>query len=95
MRTGSKNDEWRELATVSWSPICYGNAGFEPPWHRELFAAAGYPAIDWARSWPAFAEHRAKYASRLNLLASYLATPPTQWIGDRTILLDRHAGDHF
>ena len=58
-------------------------------------AAAGYPTIDSAQSWPVFAELRAKYASRLNLLAGYLAAPPTQWIGDRTILLDRQAVPHF
>jgi ion channel len=57
--------------------------------------AAGYPMIDCAKSWPVFAELRAKYAGRLNLLAGYLAAPPTQWIGDRTVLLDRHIGPHF
>jgi hypothetical protein len=68
-------------------------AEFETACQR--LAAAGYPTIDSAKSWPIFAQLRAKYASRLNLLAGYLAAPPTQWIGDRTILLDRHAGPHF
>ena len=56
---------------------------------------AGYPTVDCQSSWPRFAEDRAKYAARLNALARYFASPPTQWIGDRTILLARHANPHF
>ncbi len=37
-------------------------------------------------AWRSFAELRSGYASRLNLMAAYLMTPPTQWIGDRSIL---------
>lgn len=45
---------------------------------------------DGDRSWNAFSELRAGYASRLNALATYLVIPPTQWIGDRSSV--RHVG---
>jgi hypothetical protein len=60
---------------------------------RQL-AEAGYPISCSDASWQAFAQRRAAYASRLNLLASYFASPPTQWIGDRTLLTHVHAA-HF
>jgi hypothetical protein len=73
----------------------------QPGVERQEFAAAcqrltkaGYPAPGGDAAWQAFAEHRAAYATRLNALARYLATPPTQWIGDRTILTQRHQ-PHF
>jgi hypothetical protein len=37
-------------------------------------------------SWAKFAEVRAGYATALNQMAAYLLTPPTTWIGDRSIL---------
>jgi hypothetical protein len=60
---------------------------------RQL-AEAGYPISCNDASWQAIAQRRAAYASRLNLLASYFASPPTQWIGDRTLLTRVHAA-HF
>jgi hypothetical protein len=52
---------------------------------RQLISA-GYSSSCDDSTWRAFSEHRAVYATRLNLTARYLATPPTQWIGDRTLL---------
>ena len=52
---------------------------------REL-AAAGYPAVCSDEAWRAFSEQRGAYAEHLNLIAAYLATPPTQWIGDRSTI---------
>jgi hypothetical protein len=39
--------------------------------------------------WKRFIELRAKYAATLNHMASLLATPPAQWIGDRSYLPHR------
>jgi ion channel len=60
---------------------------------RQL-AEVGYPTACSEQSWQAFAERRAVYATRLNLLARYFASPPTQWIGDRSVLTHPHAA-HF
>jgi hypothetical protein len=62
-------------------------AEFEDACQR--LAKAGYQARGGEAAWRAFAQHRAAYATRLNALARYLATPPTQWIGDRTMLAER------
>ena len=37
-------------------------------------------------SWAKFAEVRSGYATAINQMAGYLMTPPTTWIGDRSIL---------
>lgn len=52
---------------------------------RQLIAA-GYAAACTDSAWQTFSAHRAVYAARLNVTARYFATPPTQWIGDRTLL---------
>ena len=65
---------------------------FETACHR--LAEAGYPVSASETAWQAFAERRSAYAARLNLLATYFASPPTQWIGDRTMLERVHA-PHF
>ena len=57
-------------------------------------AQAGYPVLCDEATWQIFAERRSAYAARLNLLATYLASPPTQWIGDRT-MLERVQAPHF
>ena len=46
-----------------------------------------YPTRCSDEAWQNFSEHRAVYAQRLNLLARFFAIPPTQWIGDRTVLV--------
>ncbi len=60
---------------------------------RQL-ADAGYPTSCSDASWQAFAQRRSVYATRLNLLARYFASPASQWIGDRTVLAHLHA-DHL
>ena len=47
---------------------------------------AGYPTSCSEESWQAFVQHRSVYAVHLNTLARYFASPPTPWIGDRTVL---------
>ena len=59
-------------------------AEFEAACHR--LTEAGYRTICTEESWQAFSQRRAVYSQRLNLLARYFASPPTQWIGDRTVL---------
>jgi hypothetical protein len=53
----------------------------------ERLSESGYQVDNTDEAWRSFAEHRAVYADRLNNLARYFASPPTQWIGDRTVLL--------
>ncbi len=50
----------------------------------------GYPAVSNDASWQAFVERRSVYAVRLNVMARYLASPPTLWIGDRTVIARSH-----
>jgi ion channel len=47
---------------------------------------AGYRLHDRDEAWDAFSRHRAEYAGRVNALARHWATPPAQWIGDRSPL---------
>jgi hypothetical protein len=56
---------------------------------RERLAAAGYRLRGEDASWADFQRMRADYAGRINALARYWASPPAQWIGDRSPL--RHA----
>jgi hypothetical protein len=56
----------------------------------ERLTAAGYRIGPPDEAWRAFAEHRSAYAPRLNLLARYFGTPPTQWIGDRSLVAYQH-----
>ena len=51
--------------------------------------AAGYAAHDGDDAWDRFSHYRAKYASALNLMATYLLAPPAQWVGDRSYLPHR------
>jgi hypothetical protein len=60
----------------------------------EQLAAAGFPIACGKAHWEAFVARRTVYAWRLNLLARYFASPPTQWIGDRTVLTHLHVA-HF
>jgi hypothetical protein len=52
---------------------------------------AGYETDCGDVSWQAFSDRRSVYAARLNLLARFLASPPTQWIGDRSTLTMHHS----
>ncbi|HEV2413619.1 MAG TPA: potassium channel family protein [Candidatus Dormibacteraeota bacterium] len=51
--------------------------------------AAGYAAHDGDEAWDKFSRYRAKYASAVNLMATYLLAPPAQWVGDRSYLPHR------
>jgi hypothetical protein len=58
---------------------------------RQRLAAAGYPLkVDADAAWAKFTKMRSVYASRLNAMAHNWATPPAQWIGDRSSLRQRH-----
>jgi Ion channel len=58
---------------------------------RERLAAAGYRLCEEEGAWRSFVKHRSVYAAALNDLARHFATPPTQWIGDRSTATDpRH-----
>jgi hypothetical protein len=61
---------------------------------RERLARAGYALRPEAEAWEAFQRLRAEYAGRVNALAGYWASPPAQWIGDRSPLRarPRHGG---
>ena len=43
---------------------------------------AGYTLVSRDLAWPAFEAARATYASRLETMAAYWATPATSWLGD-------------
>jgi hypothetical protein len=47
---------------------------------------AGYHVRDVDEAWLAFSRLRMEYAGRVNALARHWATPPAQWIGDRSPL---------
>lgn len=57
---------------------------------RRRLAAAGFPLCASEVAWRSFAKKRAVYAAALNELAKHFATPPTQWIGDRSPLGNLH-----
>ncbi len=60
---------------------------------RRRLAAAGYALGDFKESWHAFKVRRSRYAARLNLLAEFWVSPPSQWIGDRAPLGHRTDDD--
>lgn len=51
---------------------------------------AGFATDCSEASWLAFSDRRSVYAVRLNMLATFFASPPTQWIGDRSTLTRHH-----
>jgi hypothetical protein len=58
---------------------------------RQRLVAAGYLLKgDADAAWAKFAKMRSVYSSRLNAMAHSWATPPAQWIGDRSTLRVRH-----
>ncbi|MFY9614812.1 MAG: hypothetical protein WAT58_05380 [Candidatus Dormiibacterota bacterium] len=60
---------------------------------RRRLMAVGLPIHDDESGWESFSRMRSQYASRLNAMAQLWASPPAQWIGDRSSLLfhDRHS----
>jgi hypothetical protein len=59
---------------------------------RMRLEQAGFTLRDAEESWANFARLRSEYAGRVNALALYWATPPAQWIGDRSPI--KHARLH-
>jgi hypothetical protein len=57
---------------------------------RRRLAAAGLALREEESSWERFSRMRADYASRLNQMANLWATPPAQWIGDRSTIRHIH-----
>jgi hypothetical protein len=55
----------------------------------ERLAKAGYKIGDVEAGWTQFGELRSIYATSLNQMASWLAIPPAEWIGDRSYLPHR------
>jgi hypothetical protein len=53
---------------------------------RRRLANAGFRLRDADESWANFSHLRSEYAGRVNALARYWASPPAQWIGDRSPL---------
>lgn len=53
---------------------------------RQRLAAAGYTLRDADASWQGFSRLRGGYAVALNAMATYWAIPPSQWVGDRSLL---------
>jgi hypothetical protein len=53
---------------------------------------AGFRLRDVDEAWESFSRLRTEYAGRVNALARHWATPPAQWIGDRSPL--RHPRRH-
>jgi hypothetical protein len=53
---------------------------------RERLSRAGYALRPETPAWQGFRRLRAEYAGRVNALARYWASPPAQWIGDRSPL---------
>ena len=58
---------------------------------RTRLEAAGFRLRPESESWEAFQAKRLGYAGRVSSLARYWASPPAQWIGDRSPLRFRHA----
>ena len=53
---------------------------------RDRLAHAGYALRPEAEAWTMFQRIRSEYAGRVNALAEHWASPPAQWIGDRSPL---------
>ena len=57
---------------------------------RQALRRAGYGLRDAEEAWTDFVKYRSVYASSLNAMARHFATPPSQWIGDRSTLAFLH-----
>lgn len=57
---------------------------------RTRLERAGWKLRPEAEAWQAFRELRSQYAGRINALARHWASPPAQWIGDRSPLRPGH-----
>ncbi len=82
-----------DLTQVRWFFAQFDPASEGPGIERAEFEAACQQLaesglrVDYSEeTWLVFAQRRAIYATRLNLLAQYLSTPPAPWVGDRSSL---------
>ena len=57
---------------------------------RRRLEKAGYALLPFEDSWRDFRQKRAVYAAALNALARHFASPPSQWIGDRSAISHLH-----
>ena len=60
---------------------------------RDRLERAGFALKPEADGWEAFQRYRSEYAGRVNALAAHWASPPAQWIGDRSPLRVRAQHD--
>jgi len=60
---------------------------------RERLERVGYALRPETDGWEAFQRIRSEYAGRVNALATHWASPPAQWIGDRSPLRVRSEHD--
>ena len=60
---------------------------------RARLARVGYQLRPEPEAWESFRRLRSEYAMRINSLATYWASPPAQWIGDRSPLKYRARHD--
>jgi hypothetical protein len=57
---------------------------------RRRLADAGFDVRDADDAWSEFAKLRSTYATALNAMARFWEVPPAQWVGDRSLLPERH-----
>jgi hypothetical protein len=57
---------------------------------RRRLAEAGYEVRDGDDAWAEFSKMRSTYAMALNSMARHFDVPPAQWVGDRSLLPERH-----
>jgi hypothetical protein len=72
------------LGLRSGEPTDLERSAFDAAYAR--LEAAGYSLLAGDEAWPAFERARATYATRLEAMASYWATPATSWLGDPAAL---------
>jgi hypothetical protein len=76
------------LRLPSGSGVGIERAEFEAA--RRRLAEAGYEVRDSDDAWIEFSKLRATYATDLNAMARHYDVPPAQWVGDRSLLPERH-----
>jgi len=72
-------DDISGLGFVDGEAVALSRDDFDVAYRR--LAAAGYSLLAGDEAWPAFEQARATYATRLEAMASYWATPATSWLG--------------
>jgi hypothetical protein len=77
-------EDIHNLGFRAGQPSSLDRSAFEAVCDR--LEAAGYDLEQRDEAWRTFEAARATYAPRLEAMATYLATPATQWLGDPTAL---------